>query len=65
MNRNYGNYSILEKFRKEHMKNMEKRGKLWKELMEKIMYVKNEWNQMVEADMVEGPVEEGDDGSYE
>ena len=33
------------------------RGKLWKELMEKIMNVENEWDQMVEADMVEGPVE--------
>ena len=34
------------------------RGKLWKEHMEKIMNVKNEWDQMVEADMVERPVEE-------
>ena len=25
--------------------------------MEKIMNVENEWDQMVEADMVEGPVE--------
>ena len=33
------------------------RGKLWKEHMEKIMNVKSEWDQMVEADMVEGPVE--------
>ena len=33
------------------------RGKLWRELMEKIMNVENEWDQMVEADMVEGPVE--------
>ena len=33
------------------------RGKLWKEYMEKIMNVENEWDQMVEADMVEGPVE--------
>ena len=33
------------------------RGKLWKENIEKIMNVKNEWDQMVKADMVEGPVE--------
>ena len=33
------------------------RGKLWKEHMKKIMNVENEWDQMVEADMVEGPVE--------
>ena len=33
------------------------RGKLRKEHMEKIMNVENEWDQMVEADMVEGPVE--------
>ena len=33
------------------------RGKLWKEHMEKIMNVENERDHMVEADMVEGPVE--------
>ena len=33
------------------------RGKLWKEHMEKIMNVENEWDQMVEADVVEGLVE--------
>ena len=33
------------------------RGKLWKEHMEKIMNVENEWDQMVEVDMVERPVE--------
>ena len=33
------------------------RGKLWKEHMEKITNVENEWHQIVEADMVEGPVE--------
>ena len=33
------------------------RGKLWKEHMEKIMNVEYEWDQKVEADMVEGPVE--------
>ena len=33
------------------------RGKLWKGHVEKIMNVENEWDQMVEADMVEGPVE--------
>ena len=33
------------------------RGKLWKEHMKKIMNVENEWDQMVEANMVEGPVE--------
>ena len=32
-------------------------GKLWKESMEKIMNVENEWDHMVEADMVKGPVE--------
>ena len=31
------------------------RGKLWKEQMVKIMNVENEWDQLVEADMVEGP----------
>ena len=34
------------------------RGKLWKDYMEKIMNVENEWDQMAKADMVEGPVEE-------
>ena len=33
-------------------------GKLWKEHMEKIMNVESEWDRMVEADMVEEPVEE-------
>ena len=33
------------------------RGKLWKEFMEKILNVENEWDWMVEADMVEGPVQ--------
>ena len=33
------------------------RGKLWKEYIEKIINVENEWDQMVEVDMVEGPVE--------
>ena len=32
-------------------------GKLWKEHMKKIMNVENKWDQMVEVDMVEGPVE--------
>ena len=31
-------------------------GKLWKEHMEKILNVENEWDQMAEAGMVEGPV---------
>ena len=34
------------------------RGKLWKDHMEKIMNVENEWDQMAKADMVEGPDEE-------
>ena len=34
------------------------RGKLWKDHMEKIMNVENEWDEMAKADMVEGPVEE-------
>ena len=34
------------------------RGKLWKEHIEKIMNVENEWDQIVEVDMVEEPVEE-------
>ena len=34
------------------------RGKLWKDHMEKIMNVENEGDQMAEADMVGGPVEE-------
>ena len=33
------------------------RGKLWKEHMEKITNVENEWDHTVEADMVEGPIE--------
>ena len=33
------------------------RRKLWKQHMQKIMNVENEWDQMIEADMVEGPVE--------
>ena len=33
-------------------------GKLWKEHMEKIMNVENEWDQMVEADMVDGVTDE-------
>ena len=34
------------------------RGKLWKDHMEKIMNVENEWDQMAKADMLAGPVEE-------
>ena len=34
------------------------RGKLWKEHMEKIMNVENEWDQMIEVDMVEGVTDE-------
>ena len=37
--------------------NEKDRRKLWKENMEKILNVENELGQMVEADMVEGPVE--------
>ena len=33
------------------------RGKDWKEHMERIMNEENEWDQNVEADLVEGPVE--------
>ena len=33
------------------------RGRVWKEHMEKIMNEENEWDQKVEADPVEGPVE--------
>ncbi|XP_006822201.1 leucine--tRNA ligase, mitochondrial-like [Saccoglossus kowalevskii] len=33
------------------------RSKVWKEHMEKIMNEENEWDQDVEADLVEGPVE--------
>ena len=32
-------------------------GNVWKEHMERIMNEENEWNQTVEADLVEGPVE--------
>ena len=35
----------------------ENRAKIWKEDMEKIMNEKNEWDHMVETDLVEGPVE--------
>ena len=31
--------------------------KIWKEHMEKIMNEENEWDHMVETDVVEGPVE--------
>ena len=37
------------------------RGKLWKEHVEIIMNVENEWDQMVKADVVEGPVERATD----
>ncbi|XP_068741970.1 uncharacterized protein [Montipora capricornis] len=33
------------------------RGKVWKEHMERIINEENEWDQNVEADLVEGPVE--------
>ena len=33
------------------------RAKIWKEHMEKIMNEENEWDHMVETDLVEGPVE--------
>ena len=35
----------------------EDRAKIWKECMEKIMNKENEWDRMVETDLVEGPVE--------
>ena len=35
----------------------EDRAKIWKEHMEKIMNEENEWDHMVETDLVEGPVE--------
>ena len=35
----------------------EVRAKIWKEHMEKIMNAKNEWDRMVETDLVEAPVE--------
>ena len=35
----------------------EDRAKVWKENMEKIMNEENEWDHMVETDVVEGPVE--------
>ena len=34
------------------------RGKLWKEHIEKIMNVENEWDQVVEVNMVEGVADE-------
>ena len=37
--------------------NQKDQGKLWKEHMEKIWSVENEWDQIAEADMAEGPVE--------
>ena len=33
------------------------KGKVWKEHMERIMNEKNEWDQNVKAELVEGPVE--------
>ena len=35
----------------------EDRAKIWKEHMEKIMNEENEWDHVVETDVVEGPVE--------
>ena len=35
----------------------EDRAKIWKEHLEKIMNEENEWDRMVETDLVEGPVE--------
>ena len=35
----------------------EDRGKIWKEHMEKIMNEENEWDQLMETNVVEGPVE--------
>ena len=35
----------------------EDRAKIWKEHMEEIMNEENEWDQMVETDVVEGSVE--------
>ena len=35
----------------------EDRAKIWKEHMEKIMNEENEWDSMVETDLIEGPVE--------
>ena len=35
----------------------EDRAKIWKEHMEKFMNEENEWDHMVETDVVEGPVE--------
>ena len=35
----------------------EDRAKIWKEHMEKIMNEENEWDRMVETNLVEGPVE--------
>ena len=34
----------------------EDRAKIWKEHMEKIMKEENEWDRMMETDVVEGPV---------
>ena len=33
------------------------KGRVWKEHMERIMNEENEWDQNVQADLVEGPVE--------
>ena len=33
------------------------RGKVWKQRMERIMNAENEWDQNVQADLVEGPLE--------
>ena len=37
----------------------ENRAKIWKEHMEKIMNEENEWDRMVETDLVEGPSDDG------
>jgi len=33
------------------------RGKIWKDHMEEIMNVENEWDHRMEVDVVEGPIE--------
>ena len=43
--------------RDERLGFIEDRAKIWKEHMEKIMKEENEWDHMVETDVVEGPVE--------
>ena len=52
-----GRRKVLKKKRRTIGFIEEDRAKIWKEHMEKILNEENEWNHLVETDVVEGPVE--------